>query len=135
MRATSDGIINARIGMSAPTFRSPITGIGDGQVLKWINTGGNFNGYLSVGAIHTNTGSAGSDTRIYMGTNSASKVDIRDWSDTVYMSVLKSGNVGIGTTSPVTTLDVVGDATITKNVANQTVTLLKLQNNANSSSP
>ncbi len=116
LRLTSDGGATFRAYASAPSFRSLINGVGDSQIMGWTNTGGNFNGYLSLGAVHTNTWTTGSDTRIYMGTNTASKVDIRDWSDNVKMTVLQNGNAGIGTSAPTAKLDVNGDVKIGNNL-------------------
>ena len=98
-KMAGDGGITFRTYLSAPSFNSLMTGIGSGPVMHWVDTGGNFNGYLVVGEQTANTGTLGKDVRLYMGLNSASMVSIRDVNDVVYLATLKSGNTLLGGTT------------------------------------
>jgi hypothetical protein len=102
------GIIQVKSSISSPAFASFITGVGNSAILSWTNTGGNFNGYAAFGARHGNTGSAGSDLRLYMGTSAASKIEMRDWNEIVYATMLKSGFFGLGAITPTAPLDING---------------------------
>lgn len=58
----------------APYHCSPMTGYGDYNLVGWVNTGGNFNGYAFLSADTGNTGSSSADARIVMGLNTSSKI-------------------------------------------------------------
>jgi hypothetical protein len=99
------------------------------EVLKLVNSD-NTSQASSVGLVFQNsyTGAALAKIRGYVGVigNNGGGLDftLRDGNDGTYDSVMtlvhnnaNSGNVGIGTTSPTTKLHVVGDVTVTGNIA------------------
>ncbi len=109
MQFQGGGIVQVKASISSPAFASFITGVGNSAILSWTNTGGNFNGYAALGARHFNAGTNGSDSRIYMGTSAASKIELRDWNEIIYATMLKSGLFGLGAITPTAPLDVSGD--------------------------
>ena len=106
LKLYSYGVVNARVAFSAPDYRSNLTGVGPASIVKWTNTGTNFDGYLEVGGTNGNIGSVARSIRNIIGTWGTSQWDVRDLSNNVFLTVLKSGNVGIGTSSPVSLFSV-----------------------------
>lgn len=106
LKLYSYGVVDARVAFSAPDYRSNLTGAGPVSIVKWTNTGTYFDGYLEVGGTNGNIGSVARSIRNIIGTWGTSQWDVRDLSNNVFLTVLKSGNVGIGTSSPVSLFSV-----------------------------
>jgi hypothetical protein len=98
---------NVGIGTSSPSERLEILGPdGSGAAVRWRMAGGRKSGYLysdsaGVAIYDTNLNDAG----IYLAQNS--QIDFRV-SGSQRMIITSGGNVGIGTISPATTLEVLG---------------------------
>lgn len=72
-----------RYAIASPSFNSDITGRGDSQVMLWTNTGGNFNGTLTVGQDYT---SGTSNVEIVVGPSTGA-FTVRNNSSTVFFTV------------------------------------------------
>ncbi|GEM_PF-6763945 len=89
--------------VSSPSFNSPITGRGESQIMQWTNTGGNFNGKLTVGQDYPN-GTSGVD--VVIGPSNGA-LNVRNNNNASYLYVNSSdGKVGIGMTGPESRLSV-----------------------------
>lgn len=62
--------------VAASEFLSPITGRGDAPILKWTNTGGNFNGICDFGQDYYGGPSSTISLRGWIGDTSSSRFDI-----------------------------------------------------------
>ena len=103
--AVLSGGMNAKAFLSAPSFNSSITGRGDSPIMAWTNTGGNFNGKLTLGQDYI-TGTSSID--MVIGPSNGT-LNVRNNSNTSYLYVnSNNGLVGIGTTNPAQKLDVAG---------------------------
>ncbi len=98
--------------LAAPNYRAFIAGLGDKDILSWVGAGPDFNGTTRVGMYHP-YGDHGVDVFIsdeagWPSNISGTKFRVVRIDNTELFSVANTGDVGIGTTSPASKLDVAG---------------------------
>lgn len=104
---------NVGIGTTAPGARLHIlgTGAGDSEVARFSDSTAGGNAYITIGDDQGVTGSYLLNDK----TNQLLRLGMHG--DSTPLVIKKGGNVGIGTTTPSTKLHVVGDVTVTGNIA------------------
>lgn len=108
-----DGGAYFGVSLGAAAYESSIAGRGVVQIMRWVNTGGNFNGRLDLGQDYPG-GNFG--VRLLVSdTNGIFNVQDHNGINYIYMNS-SDGNVGIGTTSPTSKLHVIGNMTVTEDV-------------------
>lgn len=70
------GYLNCRVAIASPKYLAPVTGRGEGDILQWTNSGGNFNGVCDVGQNYPNGNSA-----VRLNVNGTGEVTVRRGSD------------------------------------------------------
>lgn len=99
-----DGGFTEQYYVSSPSYNSNITGRGGVQILSWTNTGGNFNGTLTVGQFFP---LGTSNINEYIGPVGGAWSLIDGQGGPTFVTVLgPSGYMGIGTSTPYAMLSI-----------------------------
>jgi hypothetical protein len=129
-RMRIDNAGNVGIGTTTPTAKLSVTGNGTGSILMGDATISNhasisLNGTLSNPSY--NFSSSVSDTNLYINRPTGSGIQFRENNGTPQMIIATGGNVGIGTTTPISLFHISGTtaatATLETTTANKTASL------------